>query len=104
MAKDWAKQLYKSKAWKKCRESYIASVFGLCERCNDGTPGKIVHHKIWLDKSNINDHSISLNHEHLEYLCQLCHNREHHGNGEDVTRDDVMFDEYGNLIERMRFD
>lgn len=33
MAKEFAKSFYKSKAWKRCRAMYAASVGGLCERC-----------------------------------------------------------------------
>ena len=92
-----AKRFYWSGAWKKCRASYIQSVFGLCERCNK--PGDIVHHKIYIDHSNVNDPSITLNHDNLEYLCQTCHNREHFEKY-SPTRDDVMFDEFGNLISK----
>ena len=99
--KPWAEQFYKSKLWQKCRAAYIASVFGLCERCRRRgivKPGKIVHHKIKLTPENINDHSISLNFRNLEYLCQECHNEEHHqkhGN----TRKGLAFDAYGNLVQ-----
>lgn len=61
-------------------------------------PGKIVHHKVYLTPYNINDPNISLNHNKLEYLCQDCHNNEHHGEGEP-TREGLGFDEEGNLIE-----
>lgn len=71
---------YKSQAWLTCRDTYLAK-HSLCERClKDGiiTPAKIVHHKVWLNKNNVNDASISLNHDNLEALCQDCHNKEHH--------------------------
>lgn len=101
MAKDWAVSFYKSAAWDKCREGYISSVHGLCERCTTPTPGKIVHHKEYLTPENIIDPNITLNWELLEYLCQRCHNNEHHGDGkgEGVIREGLMFDEYGNLVE-----
>lgn len=101
MAKEFAKKLYASAAWRKCREGYIGSVNGLCERClakGKITAGKICHHKVWLTPDNINDPSITLNWELLEYLCQDCHNNEHHGSHEGVTRDDVMFNECGELV------
>lgn len=102
MAQPFAKRFYNSKAWLDCRASYISSVDRLCERCllnGRYTPGYIVHHVIYLTPDNINDPKITLNHELLEYLCIECHNREHFA--EDyVTRDDVMFDDEGNLIER----
>lgn len=90
-----AKRFYKSKAWKKCRASYIQSVYGLCERC--GEPGKIVHHKKYIDSSNVNDPMITLNHDNLELLCQDCHNKEHFEKN-SALRDGFRFDEEGNLI------
>lgn len=101
MARDWAKSFYKGKPWRECRRSYIHKVDGLCERClarGVYTPGWIVHHKVLLTPMNINDPAISLNHEHLEYVCQECHNREHYGS--QPTREDVMFDENGDLVKR----
>ena len=78
--KDYAKAFYKSTAWQKCRASYIQSVGGLCERCLAKgliVPGYIVHHKCHLTAWNIQDPSITLNWDNLEYLCQDCHNKEH---------------------------
>lgn len=90
-----AKRFYKSKAWQQCRQSYIAMVHGLCERCEQ--PGLILHHKIYIDSKNINDPSITLNHDNLEYLCQTCHNREHFKRNSAI-RDGFGFDSAGNLI------
>lgn len=79
---DWASKFYHSKAWLACRRSYIASRIqidgGLCEHCHR-KPGKIVHHKIYLTRRNVNDPTITLNHRNLEYVCQDCHNDEHLG-------------------------
>ena len=100
MAKEYAESFYQSKQWKDCRESYIYSVHGLCERCKDkGTlkPGKIVHHKEYITPENIDDTRITLSHSNLEYLCQDCHNAEHHSH--DVTREGLMFDADGNLTQ-----
>lgn len=75
-----AKQFYKSQAWIKCRKAYIKSVGGLCERCLAKgliVPGYIVHHKCYLNSDNINDPSITLDWNNLEYLCHECHNQEH---------------------------
>ena len=102
MAKEFAKPFYRSKAWKLCRESYISSVNGLCETClSKGRvrPGKIVHHKIYLTPDNINDPYIALNHEQLRYDCQDCHNEEHHGTS-TVVSDGLMFDAFGDLVEK----
>ena len=93
--KEWAKSFYKSKAWRQCRDAYFVSQHGLCERCNG--PGKIVHHKIYLTPDNINDPDISLNWDHLELLCQDCHNQEHHSTA--PVADGLRFDEWGNLVE-----
>lgn len=93
--KPFAKKFYKSTAWLKCRESYIVLVHGLCERCGAG--GKIVHHKEYLTPDNIDDPTVSLNHEMLELLCHECHNFEHFG--EKVTAKGLKFNEYGELVQ-----
>lgn len=99
--KEFSKAFYQSVAWKKCRASYLNKVYGLCERCNSLgkiTPAKIVHHKVYLNEKNISDVTVTLNHDNLEALCQDCHNFEHMST--DATREDVMFDELGNLVKR----
>ena len=103
MAKEWAKPFYASTAWKKCRLSYINSVNGLCERClskyNKITPGYICHHKILLTPININNPEVTLNHEHLEYVCKPCHDDEHGiGSVGDCVRDGLKFNIYGDLV------
>ena len=73
---------YKTKAWQKCRAAYIASVGGVCERCKAKgiiNPGYIVHHKRYITQDNLNDPSIALSFDNLEYLCLQCHNTEHFG-------------------------
>lgn len=94
--KEWAKAFYKSKSWIDTREAYLSSVQYTCERC--GEPAKIVHHKKYLTKSNINDVNISLNWNNLEALCQDCHNKEHHKQQSKLT---YTFDNEGNVIEQM---
>lgn len=73
------KQFYKTPAWRKARQAYIDTRLaidgGLCEVCHE-EPGRIVHHKIWLDDHNCNDPLISLNPENFMYECQTCHNKE----------------------------
>ncbi|SKA89644.1 HNH endonuclease [Clostridium sp. USBA 49] len=98
MAKEFAKKFYKSKEWEACRQSYIKFVFGLCERC--GKPGYIVHHKIELNSSNINNPNITLNWDNLEYLCRDCHNKEHNFGRHKVsyTREGLMFNANGELV------
>ena len=95
MAKDFAKAFYKSAEWIACRAAYIVSVFGLCEKCKK--PGYIVHHKERLTPDNINDPYITLNHDKLQYLCLACHNAI---DAVDIVRDDVMFNDKGELIQR----
>lgn len=97
MAQEFAKSFYASSAWRKCRASYFIYRHGLCERCS--SPGKIVHHKIILDPTNINDPEVSLNFHHLELLCQDCHNREHNEKY-GVTMENVYFNENGDLVSK----
>ena len=92
------KRFYDSKEWQACRMSYISSVGGLCERCEAKgiiKPGKIVHHKDYITIQNITDPAILLNPNNLEYLCQDCHNAEHHKN---IRR--YSIDEYGRVTTR----
>lgn len=96
MAKEFAKKFYKSKAWKKCRDSYFNYRHGMCERCKC-KPGKIVHHKTTLTPGNINNPNITLNFDKLELLCQDCHNKEHMGNSTMVNG--LCFDDNGNLMQ-----
>ena len=73
------KQFYKTRAWRRARQAFIdyrLSVDGgICQVCGE-EPGKIVHHKIWLDDTNCNDPEISLNQDNFLYECQTCHNKE----------------------------
>ena len=94
--REFARGFYKSSAWRKCRQAYIISVHGLCERCGAG--GKIVHHKIYLNEQNIHDVTVTLNHEHLELLCQECHNVEHMAIR--PIAEGLIFDELGNVSPR----
>lgn len=93
----YAKKFYNSGAWKKCRNGYFQSKYGLCERC--AAPGKIVHHKKYITPENINDPNITLNWDNLELVCQDCHNKEHH-ELHGVTAYGLIFDDNGNLVRR----
>lgn len=100
MAKEFSRSFYKSKIWQQCRDGYILSVNGMCERClieGKHIPGWIVHHKTWLTPTNINNPEISLNWNNLEYVCQDCHNKEHMGKYASVA-DGLMFDNNGELV------
>lgn len=75
-----AESLYHSRAWRECRNAYLKSVGGLCERClKNGVirAAKDVHHKIRLTAENVKDPSISLNWDNLEALCAEHHTAEH---------------------------
>lgn len=106
MAKDYSKKFYRSKAWQECRKGYIDSVNGLCERClikRIYKPGKIVHHINYITPTNINDPYITLNWDNLEYLCQDCHNEEHHA--KEIIANGLFFDENGQICphEKLKF-
>lgn len=77
MAREFAKAFYNSQAWRKCRRAYIsersAMDGGMCEYCKE-QPGYIVDHIEELNPLNINDPSVSLNFDNLQYLCLECHN------------------------------
>ena len=85
---EFARRLYNSYAWQRCRASYIASVGGLCERCLARgliVAGEHVHHKVHLTAENVNDPDVALNPANLELLCAACHTREHSGAPERRT-------------------
>ena len=105
-------KFYNSKVWKEMRKTIWIQQNLLCNRCHkpvyvDGIsewiPREkrrtgIVHHKIYLDNSNIYDDNISLDENNLEGLCKECHESEHH---QDISkRSEYIFDEEGNLIPK----
>lgn len=106
------KEFYNSKVWKTVRKNIWLKQNLLCNRCHlpvyvDGLsewiPKEerrtgIVHHKIYLDNTNVYDDSIALDETNLEGICKDCHEAEHH---QDIsTRKDYLFDENGNLIKK----
>lgn len=103
MAKEFAKAFYKSREWRRCRESYIAKRIaadgGMCEICHERL-GYYVHHKILLTPDNITDPMVTLNHELLEYACKHCHDREegHFLAQEKRKEKRYCFDESGNPV------
>lgn len=108
-------QFYKTKAWFKCATGYRKHVLDICERCDRACYRKndkryidakqrgedvrfgIVHHKIHLNDTNINDPYISLDWNNLELLCVDCHNKEHMQKNIEV-REDITFDSEGRVI------
>ncbi len=97
MAKEYAKEFYKSRAWIKCRNSFMASKNYLCERC--GGLAVIVHHKKHITPANINDPNITLNWDNLQALCTECHNAVHGKGGGKVIADGLMFDKDGQVVK-----
>jgi predicted kinase len=106
MAKEWAINFYKSKAWKDNRDSYFKSVYGLCELCE--RPGEEVHHKTFLTAQNINDVNITMGWDNLILLCKSCHNAQHEKaynlhrekcRKNPTTSNDTAFDSNGDLVE-----
>ena len=69
---------------------------GICQKCHK-EPGYIVHHKKYINESNINDPDITLNESNLEFVCKNCHEEIHHHCGrEKYERRKIIFDENGN--------
>lgn len=107
MAKEFAKAFYKSREWRKCRESYIAKRIaadgGMCEICHERL-GYYVHHKVLLTPENITDPTIALNHDMLEYACKYCHDREegHFLDKGKAEEKRFIFDGEGNPIPRRK--
>lgn len=95
MAQSFAIRFYDSKAWKKCRLSYIAERIsidgGMCEKCHSEV-GYIVHHKDKLTLTNIDNTEVTLNHNNLEYVCHLCHNKI------DQEQERYYFDSTGQIV------
>ena len=100
MAKEYAKKFYKSKAWQRCRASFISSRVSIdgamCQHCKN-KPGYIVDHIEEITPENINDPEITLNHNNLQYLCLECHNIKTFKK-QSAIREGFGFDENGNLI------
>ena len=90
----WAKPLYKSTAWRKCRAAYVISQHGLCERCSRS--GSIVHHKERITPANLSNASVTLGWANLELLCLECHNREHMSS--DACATGLRFDADGDVV------
>lgn len=103
---------YNSKIWKDVRKAVWLKQNLLCNRCgkpvyvsgiSDYLPKEkrrigIVHHKIYLDNTNVYDPNITINIDNLEGICKECHELEHH---QDIsTRKDYIFDDKGNLTKR----
>ena len=86
MAKEFSNSFYKTKAWQDCRNGYVKSKRGLCERCAERgliVPGEIVHHIIELTPDNINNPAVTMGFDNLQLLCRECHAEVHNKNKND---------------------
>ncbi len=93
----FAKKFYLSKEWRAAREYIFRRDDGLCVRC--GGVGEIAHHKIPLTPENIDDPFVTLAEGNLELLCRDCHGAEHAT--DPITDRTLMFDTFGNIVERV---
>ena len=94
--KDWQLWLYPTKQWAACRDAYARSKGLLCELClleGKTTAGEIVHHKIHVNASNVDDPNITLNWDNLQLLC-----REHHAQVHKRVPTRYKIDEMGRVI------
>lgn len=76
----FAYSFYISDVWRTCREGFLKSRGGLCERCAAKgliVPATQVHHKVRLTPENIRDPKITCSWDNLEALCDACHQDEH---------------------------
>lgn len=90
--KEWAARLYKSKAWKACRDGYLKRAGGLCEECLSRgiwRPAEIVHHIVEVTPENIDDPRVALNWENLQAVCRECHAEKHGARQRRYTVDEV---------------
>lgn len=72
---------YTSKAWRKCRASFLRECGGLCQNCESRgliEPATQVHHRKPITPENVDDPRITLNHDNLMALCERCHSEQHH--------------------------
>ena len=103
-------RFYQSRAWQDVRKTIWLKQNLLCNRCHravyvdgisDYIPRErrlkgIVHHKEYINESNVDDINITLASNNLEGLCIDCHNKEHHQSS--ALRNNYSFDEQGNLV------
>lgn len=104
----FAHRFYHSKAWLDVRSFVWDRAHGLCERClerGEYKPADVVHHKVPLSPSNMDDPDISLNPDRLIALCHDCHTEVHQelgvgmlGSAKPAVRR-VGFDRFGNVVE-----
>ena len=86
-------KFYGSTEWKKVRAIKLRQSHYVCERC--GKPYGMVHHKIHLTESNVDDPDISINLDNLIVLCEDCHNKEHFSKHKERK---MSFDSNGDIV------
>lgn len=97
MAKEWAKKFYESKAWQYVRDNVLKEEYYTCRQCNGSNgPAEIVHHIIWLTRSNINNINITLDKSNLMPVCRVCHAKIHEGKSSTV--EGIVFNSEGELV------
>lgn len=96
MARDFAKQFYKSAAWRQARQQALIRDHGLCRTPGCFNPAEEVHHIVELTPENITDPNVSLNIGNLISLCRECHMKEHRSH--DMIDRRYMFDQNGNPV------
>lgn len=101
MARDFSRDIYNSRRWRKVAKAYAESQHYICERCQNrsfagtGKPAHfIVHHKNHLSPGNVHDDSTVYGWDNLELLCIYCHNAVH---ASAVDRE-CLFDDDGNPV------
>jgi 5-methylcytosine-specific restriction endonuclease McrA len=97
MARDFAQQFYRSKAWRQTREHALRRDLFTCRDC--GGRATEVHHVRELSPDNIDNPAIALGLDNLESLCHNCHTKRTLGGGD--LGDEYRFDNNGQVV-RMR--
>ena len=83
---------YGLQAWKKLRNQYVKKVGGLCEICKAQgiiKAGEFVHHRKFIDPSNVTDPAVFLNEENLMLVCRYHHDQLHNKNPKRYKLDDL---------------
>lgn len=95
MSKDYAKNFYNSKKWRKTQRLYMQTQNYICERC--GSLAGIVHHITYITPQNIDNPNITLSFKNSEAVCIPCHTLEHKSG--EVCSNEVRFTSSGDLIK-----
>lgn len=101
IAKAAIKAFYDSAIWKKQRLYILHRDNFQCQQSGCHKLATEVHHKIELNKDNINDLNITLNEDNLISLCHDCHTRitKEMKSGKDNILPKIIFDSNGFPIQ-----